>query len=231
MDVAQNGSNLILFTDEANFSRNPIGIFHNYHVWTGETLKIAFNISLGGNYSWLPNRTGIFGKKTNWWAKPQLFGETLPQFLDDVPLVTGNAMQRILARQFSTVTCRDRWISPGGSHVWPVRSSDFNPLDYFPWKHLKSLANTTPVEDVEDLRNWVLLDVMKSETNLVFLKEFGRRWGFLHLSGGSYFEQILLIKKHYIQFLVINGKQIVVRIFVNFTPYLRNIIYEIVHIP
>lgn len=72
---------------------------------------------------------------------------TLPQFLDDVPLDTRYAMWfmhdgapahfSMLAREFLTVTYGDRWIGRGGPHLWPARSPDLNPLDFFLWGHLK----------------------------------------------------------------------------------------------
>ncbi|EFN63727.1 hypothetical protein EAG_00069, partial [Camponotus floridanus] len=73
--------------------------------------------------------------------------ESLPELLEDVPLATRNAMWFMhdgapahfsrIAREFLTATYGDRWIGRGGSHLWPARSPDLNPLDYFLWGYLK----------------------------------------------------------------------------------------------
>ncbi|KYN32920.1 hypothetical protein ALC56_12736, partial [Trachymyrmex septentrionalis] len=39
----------------------------------------------------------------------------------------------------------------------PSRSPDLNPLDYFLWRHLKSLVCTTPIENENDLRNRIVV--------------------------------------------------------------------------
>ena len=38
-----------------------------------------------------------------------------------------------------------------GSKIWPARSPDLTPLDYFLWGHMKSLVYETPVDSEEDL--------------------------------------------------------------------------------
>jgi hypothetical protein len=37
-------------------------------------------------------------------------------------------------------TYHDRWIGRGGPTAWPIRSPDFNPLDFYVWEHLKPLC-------------------------------------------------------------------------------------------
>lgn len=39
----------------------------------------------------------------------------------------------------------DHWIERGETQSLPPRSLDLNRLDYFMWRHLKTLAYTTPV--------------------------------------------------------------------------------------
>ncbi|KAJ4448558.1 hypothetical protein ANN_10576 [Periplaneta americana] len=41
----------------------------------------------------------------------------------------------------------------GGPIAWPPRSPDFNPFDFYLWGHLKSLLYSSPVPDMESLRN------------------------------------------------------------------------------
>ncbi|KAJ4435026.1 hypothetical protein ANN_23599 [Periplaneta americana] len=50
----------------------------------------------------------------------------------------------------------DRWIGRGGPIAWPPRSPDVNPLDFYLWGHLKSLVYSSPVPDLESLRNRIV---------------------------------------------------------------------------
>ena len=40
--------------------------------------------------------------------------------------------------------------------TWPPRSPDLNPLDFYFWGHLKSLVYSTPINNVEDLRQRII---------------------------------------------------------------------------
>ncbi|KAJ4447862.1 hypothetical protein ANN_09871 [Periplaneta americana] len=100
---------LVLFTDEAQFTRDGITNFHNQHVWR---------------------------MKTN----VQLFH-----------LITSRTARRYLDRRFP-----DRWIGRGGPIAFPPRSPDLNPLDFYLWGHLKSLVYSSPVRDLESLRNRIV---------------------------------------------------------------------------
>ncbi|KAJ4451706.1 hypothetical protein ANN_03176 [Periplaneta americana] len=44
----------------------------------------------------------------------------------------------------------------GGPIACPPRSSDLNPLDFYLWGHLKSLVYSSPVPDLESLRNRIV---------------------------------------------------------------------------
>ena len=55
-------------------------------------------------------------------------------------------VRRLLNNRF-----RDRWIGRGGPILWPPRSPDLNPLDYYLWGHLKALVYRTPIQDVQSL--------------------------------------------------------------------------------
>ncbi|KAJ4426274.1 hypothetical protein ANN_27086 [Periplaneta americana] len=50
----------------------------------------------------------------------------------------------------------DRWIGRGGPIAWPPRSPDLNPLDFYLWGRLKSLVYSSPVPDLESLRNRIV---------------------------------------------------------------------------
>ncbi|KAJ4434463.1 hypothetical protein ANN_23025 [Periplaneta americana] len=44
----------------------------------------------------------------------------------------------------------------GGPIAWPPRSPDLNPLDFYLWGHLKSMIYSSPVPDLESLRNRIV---------------------------------------------------------------------------
>jgi hypothetical protein len=65
---------------------------------------------------------------------------------DGVPAHFRRAVRDILSNVY-----HDRWIGRGGPTAWPPRSPDLNPLDFYPWEHIKSLAYAAPVDNEETL--------------------------------------------------------------------------------
>ncbi|KAJ4445979.1 hypothetical protein ANN_12665 [Periplaneta americana] len=61
-----------------------------------------------------------------------------------------------MARRYLDRRFPDRWIRRGGPTAWPPRSPDLNPLDFYLWGHLKSLVYSSPVPDLESLRNRIV---------------------------------------------------------------------------
>ncbi|KAJ8962394.1 hypothetical protein NQ318_018378 [Aromia moschata] len=119
------------------------------------TRKIADALDL------LPNRSVFLPGRLTGMVYRNFLEHTRPGFLEDVPLAIRHAMWFIhngapahfieVARDFLTQTYGNRWIGRGGPHLWPARSPDLNPLDFFP-----SLVYATPLENVEDLRNRII---------------------------------------------------------------------------
>ncbi|KAJ4444604.1 hypothetical protein ANN_06400 [Periplaneta americana] len=70
---------------------------------------------------------------------------------DGAPAHFSRTARRYLDRRFP-----DRWIGRGGPIAWPPRSPDLNPLDFYLWGHLKSLVYSSPVPDLESLRNRIV---------------------------------------------------------------------------
>lgn len=161
---------MILFSDEATFTRDGIFNCRNSHVWADEnphaTISRAFQ-----------NRFAI-----NMWAgiicdrligpyllPPRLTGpiylnfleEILPELLEDVPLDIRQQMWlqhdgapahfSVAVRAHLNETFGGRWIGRGGPVAWPPRSPDLTPLDFFLWGHMKSLVYETPVDSEEQL--------------------------------------------------------------------------------
>ncbi|KYQ49167.1 hypothetical protein ALC60_11781, partial [Trachymyrmex zeteki] len=54
-------------------------------------------------------------------------------------------------RYHLTSRFQERWIGRGGPVVWPPRSPNLNPLDYYLWGHLKSMVYVTSVDTIDEL--------------------------------------------------------------------------------
>jgi hypothetical protein len=54
-----------------------------------------------------------------------------------------------------------QWIGRGGPTAWPPRSPDLNPQDFCLWGNIKSLAYSSPVDDVETLQNKIVVFLMR----------------------------------------------------------------------
>ncbi|KAJ4448374.1 hypothetical protein ANN_10390 [Periplaneta americana] len=76
----------------------------------------------------------------------------------------GNAAlaRRLYQERYPQRQCPDRktfvrlQYRRGGPIAWPPRSPDLNPLDLYLWGHLKSLVYSSPVPDLESLRNLIV---------------------------------------------------------------------------
>lgn len=166
----RNFSSRILFTDEAQFTRDGMFNHHNLHSWADENPHVIRQHGYQHRFS------------INVWAgivADQLIGphilpsrltgaiyttflqQTLPELLEHVQ---PNVRRRLWfqhdgapahfardARQVLDTNYPNRWIGRGGPVPWPPRSPDLTPLDFFLWGHMKSLVYETPVETEEDL--------------------------------------------------------------------------------
>jgi hypothetical protein len=82
----------------------------------------------------------------------------LAKLLEDVPLDVRLRMWYMhdgfpahLSRVMRDVlnhTSHDRWV---GRSAWALRSSDLNPLNFYPWGHLKSLVYAALVDNEQSL--------------------------------------------------------------------------------
>ncbi|KAJ4451659.1 hypothetical protein ANN_03129 [Periplaneta americana] len=134
---------LVLFTDEAQFTRDGITNFHNQHVWAYENPRATVPSHHQVRFS-LNMWAGIIGDR--------LINRQHIHFLHDgVPAHFSRTARRYLDRRFP-----DRWIGRGGPIAWPPRSPDLNPPDFYLWGHLKSLVYSSPVSDLETLWNRIV---------------------------------------------------------------------------
>lgn len=96
----------------------------------------------------------------------QFLRETLPGLLENIPLNVRQAMvfqhdgapphitravTNHLNRNFP-----DNWIGRNGPILWPPRSPDLTPLDYFLWGCIKEVVYRTPIQTEEECRRRIV---------------------------------------------------------------------------
>ncbi|KAJ4435156.1 hypothetical protein ANN_23732 [Periplaneta americana] len=166
---------LVLFTDEAQCTRDGITNFHNQHVWAYENPRATVPSHHQVRFS-LNMWAGIIGdrlvgphvlvNRLTGQAYTNFLENTIPHVLEDTPLINrqhihflhdgapahfSRTVRRYLDRRFP-----NRWIGRSGPIAWPPRSPDLNPVDFYLWGHLKSLVYSSPVSDLEFLRNRIV---------------------------------------------------------------------------
>lgn len=131
--------------------------------------------------------------------------EILPELLEDVPL---NIRRQIWfqhcgtsphftfnIREYLNKTYGDKWIGRGGPVAWPPRSPNLTPLDFFLWRHLKSLVYETPVNTKEELVESIMAAAkIIRETPGIFEKvrqNMIRRFKSCNETDDCYFEEFL----------------------------------------
>lgn len=204
----------ILFTDEANFSRDAIMNFHNNHIWHYENPhavaenrhqhQFSLNVWVGIIENFLIGPFFLPARLTGQVYQEFLENE-LPVMLEDVPIQLRQQMFflhdgapahfSLVARQYLDITYPNRWIGRGGIHPWPPRSPDLNPLDFFLWGHLKSLVYRNPIDNVEELRNRIITscDIIRQTPGIFerVRQSMRRRLDACIDVGGAHFEQLL----------------------------------------
>lgn len=160
----------IIWTDEATFTRDGINNHHNKHLWSLQNphaIKQArfqrrFSINVWAGI--LNNRlVGMHFLNNRMNAQYYLnFLETsLTEHLDDLPL---NIIQTVWfqhdgapphnARHVTEWLNRNfgnNWIGNRGPILWPPRSPDLNPLDFYFWGHLKQLVYCEEINNIQHL--------------------------------------------------------------------------------
>lgn len=64
---------------------------------------------------------------------------------DGAPPHNTNDVARYIYQIFN-----DRWFGNNGAHMWPPRSPDLTPLDFYLWGRVRNLLYHTPVTTKED---------------------------------------------------------------------------------
>lgn len=160
----------ILFSDEAQFTRDGINNCHNEHRWSEENPHATFERNFQHRFS-INVWCGMLGDQLfgpfvldghlNGLGYLRFLQENLFNIFDEVPLDVRARLYfqhdgapphfSLQVRNFLNTCLPDRWIGRGGPYNWPARSPDLNPLDYCLWGWMKSLVYATRVETREAL--------------------------------------------------------------------------------
>lgn len=202
----------ILWTDESKFSREGITNFHNLHYWADADENPHVKKQTSFQYKFSVNVwAGVIGGNLigPYYLPQNLNGEnyleflenSLPVLLEDLPLnVRRNlifqndgcpAHCRITVRQFLDEKFPNRWIGRNGPILWPARSPDLTPLDFYVWGRMKELVYDEEIRSREHLINKInqASQQMKEEMRLgIVTTEVRRRARACVRHRGSHFE-------------------------------------------
>lgn len=213
--LVQNESLLpnVLWTDESQFTKEGVFNFHNSHQWAHANphatrqnktqFKFHVNLWAGilGNTIIGPH---IFEESLNANRYLSFLQDVLPVLLEDVPLAERNRIvyqhdgapphfstrvKNWLNSQFGS-----NWIGRNGPILWPARSPDLTPLDFYLWGRLKSLVYEKPVNTREELieRIYEAVAIVKEELrNIDLAAELQKRALLCQQESGGHFENKL----------------------------------------
>jgi len=147
---------VILYTDEASFTRDGINNSRNSHMWSHDNPHGTSVTKFPKRFS-VKIRCGLLGNKM---IGPSVFDNNstgnvyeiflrnyLPGLLEDIPLMIRNQMYfqhdgTWHVREYLNESFPNRWLGRGGPIAWPPRSPDLTSLDYYLWGHMKTVYET-----------------------------------------------------------------------------------------
>ncbi|KAJ4442648.1 hypothetical protein ANN_04237 [Periplaneta americana] len=126
----------VCFSDEATFHVSGKVNRHNCRIWGSEN----------------PITANTYLDMLQLYAVPQLPDGAIFQ-QDGAPPHFANMVRTFLDEQFPA-----RWIGRGSPYItWPARSPDLTPPDFFLWGFVKDQVYRTPVRDLADLQERLML--------------------------------------------------------------------------
>lgn len=160
----------ILWTDEFIFTRDGVFNSHNAHTWAAENPHVVKPTHMQRRFSvnvW----AGIVGRRL---IGPHIFDgslngqmylaflrEQLPVLLEAVPEEARNNLfyqhdgapphATIAVREYLNQAYPERWIGRYGFVLWPPRSPDLTPLDFYLWGHWKEAVYSVQIDTKEQL--------------------------------------------------------------------------------
>lgn len=201
-----------MWTDEAIFTQDGVVNTHNLHFWAqenphliyerGHQVHYAFNVWTGivGTHLIGPH---ILPNRLNGRDFRQFLTHDFQELTENLPLNLVRDMWIQLdgapphwertVREWLDANYENKWIGRDGPFLWPARSPDLNPLDYFFWGYMKERVYETPPEDADDLFNRIFAvageitpQMFRQNTQVIL-----RRAGACINAGGRNFEQFM----------------------------------------
>lgn len=164
--------NKVLWTDEANFSRNAQVNIHNAHYWSDKNphwvwqarhqYQWSFNVWCGIYDGTIIGPVFFDGTLTGERYVNDILNGPLQDFLCEIPLARIKDIwyqHDGAPAHGSSKVCSwldevfpQQWIGRHGPIAWPARSPDFNPLDFFLWGYVKTQVYQAPTTTSGDLK-------------------------------------------------------------------------------
>lgn len=203
----------ILWTDESCFTRDGVTNFHNLHEWNENNPHSKRTSSFQRRFSvnvWC----GIIKNKLIGpvFLPPRLNGENYLQFLrtslqmllDNVPIINlhnfiyqqdgAPAHYSAPVVEWLNETYPNRWIGRNGPILWPPRSPDLTPLDFYLWGYLKGEVYEVEINTREQLIERIENACAKIRDNLLntdLIQALTRRLQLCLIQDGGIFENLL----------------------------------------
>ena len=206
--------NVILWTDEAQFTRDGINNHHNDHRWSLDNphsirerrfqQRFSVNVWAGiFNGSLLPLYE--IPHRMNGHHYREFLETHIDDMLDDLPLDVRRRMyyqhDGAPVHNAAAVTAwlnhvfRRRWIGSHGPIPWPPRSPDLSPLDFYVWGHLKQEVYRERIDTREQLQQRIHNAAHRITQNRNTLRNVYdsllRRCNACIRVGGAHFEHVL----------------------------------------
>lgn len=207
------GTDRILWTDEASFSRHGPFNYHNSHVWSRANPHVVHEAHFQHEFRvnvWLGiTRHEMFGPiiipdRLNAAAFHQLLENEFMDLFEELPLLRRRqlwfqmdgcpAHNAAVVREWMNQHFEGQWIGRYGHKSWPARSPDLTPLDFHVWGTIKDFVYATPVENIDDLIGKIhqACNRMRHRRNLQkVIDSLPRRYQLCIDQNGGHFEQLL----------------------------------------
>jgi len=164
----------IIWCDESKFSQEGIFNMRNQHFWSTENphatrvTESQFQFRINVFCLMMNDRVKFFLYEENLNAAGflRILNEVVVNFLDELPLsMTFNRYfqmdgapahgSRMIDEKLTNLF-EDRWWGNTGPFLWPPRSPDLTPLDFYLWGRVKELVYSSRVENLEQLRRRIV---------------------------------------------------------------------------
>lgn len=176
----------ILWTDESRFVSNGKPNRKNEHYWANENPHFVNEIENQGHFG-INVWCGMVGRHL---VGPYFFEnildgrrylqflqEELPGLLEDIPLQLrlnlwyhhdGAPPHRVRpVQQFLNNVYGERWIGTNGPILWPPKSPDLTPLDFYLWGTLKNEVYKTASRDINHLKEKIQIACRNISRNVL----------------------------------------------------------------